>query len=101
MSERQPRPYDDIARKWHALAERRRAHVVELRDSGRWRHYYTWDGLLEALREAVATRDTWARLAGLAEDESSGSAPFIPAGAAIASEAPHDWLDAEFFRKAG
>ena len=51
MSERQPRPYDDIARKWHALAERRRAHVVELRDSGRWQHYYTWDELLEALRE--------------------------------------------------
>ena len=59
MSERQPRPYDDIARKWHALAERRRAHVVELRDSGRWQHYYTWDELLEALREAVDTRDAW------------------------------------------
>ena len=73
MSERQPRPYDDIARKWHALAERRRAHVVELRDSGRWQHYYTWDELLEALREAVDTRDTWARLAGLAEGEYSWS----------------------------
>jgi hypothetical protein len=96
MSQRQPRPYDDIARKWHALAERRRAHVVELRDSGRWRHYYTWDGLLEALREAVATCDTWARLAGLAEDETP-----TPTNAAIANEAPHDWLDVEFFRKAG
>jgi hypothetical protein len=101
MSERQPRPYDDIARKWHALAERRRAHVVELRDSGRWRHYYTWDGLLEALREAVATRDTWAKLAGLAEDETPGSDPSVPTSAVVASEAPYDWLDAEFFRKAG
>lgn len=101
MSERQPRPYDDIARKWHALAERRRAHVVELRDSGRWRHYYTWDELLGALREAFATRDTWARLAGLAGDETPGSSPSIPPGAAVASEAPRDWLDAELFRKAG
>jgi len=81
MSERQPRPYDDIARKWHALAERRRAHVVELRDSGRWQHYYTWDELLEALREAVDTRDTWARLAGLAEGETPG-----PTGAAVVNE---------------
>jgi hypothetical protein len=92
MSERQPRPYDDIARKWHALAERRRAHVVELRDSGRWQHYYTWDELLEA----VDTRDAWARLAGLAEGET-----LRPTGAAVVSEAPDDWLDAQLFRKAG
>ena len=96
MSERQPRPYDDIARKWHALAERRRAHVVELRDSGRWQHYYTWDELLEALREAVDTRDAWARLAGLAEGET-----LRPTGAAVVCEAPDDWLDAQLFRKAG
>jgi uncharacterized repeat protein (TIGR03809 family) len=97
MSERQPRPYDGIARKWHALAERRRAHVIELRDSGRWQHYYTWDKLLEALREAVDTRDTWARLAGLAEDQTPS-----PTGAAVASDVPDDdWLDPELFRKAG
>ena len=69
MSERQPRPYDSVARKWHASAERRRAHVVELRESGRWQYYYTWDQLLEALREAANTRDTWARIAGLAEGD--------------------------------
>ena len=56
----------------------------------------TWDELLEALREAVDTRDAWARLAGLAEDETPG-----PAGAAVVSEAPDDWLDAQLFRKAG
>src|SRR5262249_49792401 len=96
MSERQTRPYGDIARKWHALAERRRADVVELRDSGRWRHYYTWDELLDALREAVDTRDMWARLVGLAEDETSG-----PAGAAVVSDAREDWLDAKLLRGAG
>jgi hypothetical protein len=65
MSERQPGPYDSVARKWHALAERRRMHVIELRESGRWKHYYTAEGLLEALREAVGMRDAWAKIAGL------------------------------------
>jgi hypothetical protein len=69
MSAGQPRPYDSIARKWLALAERRRAHVVELRDSGRWKHYYTPDQLLEVLREAVRSRDQWARIAGLEEGD--------------------------------
>jgi hypothetical protein len=27
---------DGVAQKWRALAERRRAHLVELYDSGRW-----------------------------------------------------------------
>jgi DNA-binding transcriptional ArsR family regulator len=40
MSARQQGPYDTIARKWLALAERRRAHLIELRDSGRWKRYY-------------------------------------------------------------
>jgi uncharacterized repeat protein (TIGR03809 family) len=65
MPARQPSPYDDVSRKWLALAERRRAHIVELRETGRWRHYYTPEEFLEALREAIASRDEWARLAGL------------------------------------
>jgi uncharacterized repeat protein (TIGR03809 family) len=69
MSERQPGPYDSVARRWHALAERRREHLIELRESGRWRHYYTSEQLLEVLREAVNTRDAWARIAGLQEDD--------------------------------
>lgn len=69
MSARQPGPYDSVARKWHALAERRRAHVVELRDTGRWRHYYTWEELLDVLREAANSRDEWARIAGLGGGE--------------------------------
>jgi hypothetical protein len=65
MSARQPGPYDSVARKWHAVAERRRAHFFELRDSGRWRHYYTWDELLDVLHEVVNSCDEWARIAGL------------------------------------
>jgi hypothetical protein len=95
MSARQPSPYDDVARKWHALAARRLAHVEDLRDSGRWRHYYEWDALIEALREAAATRDTWARLAGLPPVET------VERADAVADNAPDDWLDAELFRKAG
>jgi hypothetical protein len=71
MSARQAGPYDSVARKWLALAERRQAHVVELRDTGRWRHYYTWEELLEALREAISTRDEWARIAGPQERKAS------------------------------
>jgi uncharacterized repeat protein (TIGR03809 family) len=72
MSARQAGPYDNVARKWLALAERRTAHVVELRDTGRWRHYYSSDELLEALREAMSTRDEWARIARL--DEANATA---------------------------
>ena len=73
MSARQSGPYDSVARKWLALAERRRAHVVELSDSGRWRHYYTPDELREAMREAASSRDSWARVAGQVPQE--GDAP--------------------------
>jgi hypothetical protein len=69
MSERQAGPYDSVARKWLALAERRQAHFVELADSGRWRHYYTVDGLEAEMRRAADLRDQWARLAGVLTDE--------------------------------
>jgi len=72
MSAGQPGPYDAVARKWLALAERRRAHFVELRDSGRWKHYYTADELTEVMREVVRSRNQWAKLAGLALDDGAG-----------------------------
>jgi hypothetical protein len=107
MSARQPGPYDDLARKWHALAARRQAHVEELRDSGRWRHYYDWDELIEALREATATRETWARLAGLPQNEMHGEMQdhmqdeISDTSDATVATGADDWLDAELFRKAG
>jgi hypothetical protein len=69
MSAGRPGPYGDVARKWLALAERRRAHIVELRDSGRWKHYYTSEQLLDVMREVLRTRDQWAKLAGLEDGE--------------------------------
>jgi hypothetical protein len=65
MSERQPLPYDSVARKWLALAERRHAHILELSDTGRWRHYFTLAELAIELNKAEALRDEWARIAGV------------------------------------
>jgi uncharacterized repeat protein (TIGR03809 family) len=86
MSERRLNLYDDVARKWHALAERRRLHLAELRDSGRWRRYYAWEEIVEAVREAADARDTWARLAGLPEGETPN-----PVGGAVADVAAERW----------
>jgi acyl-CoA reductase-like NAD-dependent aldehyde dehydrogenase len=96
MSERQPRPYDEVARKWHALAERRRAHLADLRDSDRWRRYYTWEAILEAVREAAQACDTWARLAGLPEGETPN-----PMGGAVVNAASDNRGEVLYFRKAG
>jgi uncharacterized repeat protein (TIGR03809 family) len=52
----------EITRKGRELAERRRAHLVELYDTGRWKHYYTQEQLLACMREAIGMIETWERL---------------------------------------
>ena len=37
------------AQKWRDLAERRRAHFIDLYRSGRWKHYYTNEEFLDHL----------------------------------------------------
>jgi hypothetical protein len=69
MSERQTGPYDNIARKWLALAERRQAYFVDLSDTGRWKHYFTRPALELEIRKAAQLRDQWARIAGLLPDD--------------------------------
>ena len=49
-------------RKWHELAERRRAYLVELYRSGRWRRYYTEDAFLAHLREVMEGVEAWAKV---------------------------------------
>lgn len=50
------------------------AHFIELRDSGRWRHYYAQPAEIhDAVREAVRSRDEWARIAGVSP--APGGAP--------------------------
>ena len=52
----------EITQKWRDLAVRRRAHFIELYESGRWKHYYTEEQLLARTREAVRLAEIWEQL---------------------------------------
>jgi uncharacterized repeat protein (TIGR03809 family) len=65
MSERQKSPYDNIARRWLALVERREQHFADLSQSGRWRRYYTQTEFLNEMRKVLQVRNQWAVLAGI------------------------------------
>jgi len=68
MSEQIPRRMPvEITQKWRALAERRRAHFIELYETGRWKHYYTEAELLARMREAIDLVETWETLAAPAD----------------------------------
>ena len=54
---------EQASRKWRALADRRRAHLVELFHSGRWKRYYTEEQFLHRLRDAVRASERWAEIA--------------------------------------
>ena len=54
---------DEVAQKWRALAERRRAHFVELYHTGRWKRYYSEEQFLLRMREAIKATDRWAEIA--------------------------------------
>jgi uncharacterized repeat protein (TIGR03809 family) len=54
----------EIVGKWHELAERRRAHFVELYESGRWKRYYGENEFVAQMRDVVQLAETWARLSG-------------------------------------
>src|SRR5271157_2924926 len=92
MSARQPGPYDSVARKWLALAERRKASFVELSHSGRWRHYYTAAQFRDEIRKADGLCAKWASIAEPAPGPMPG-----PDGrsAAAASPPPAAGLDSE------
>jgi uncharacterized repeat protein (TIGR03809 family) len=62
----------EITQKWRDLAEKRRAHLVELFDSGRWKHYYNEEQLVARTREAIRLVETWDQLA-----MSSGAAKVV------------------------
>jgi uncharacterized repeat protein (TIGR03809 family) len=64
MSARRPaHALDAVAQKWRALAERRRAHFLELYDSGRWKHYYGEEQFLYRMRDAIRLAQRWAEIA--------------------------------------
>ncbi|HEY7244588.1 MAG TPA: TIGR03809 family protein [Xanthobacteraceae bacterium] len=57
---------DEAAQKWWALAERRRAHFVELYHTKRWKRYYREEQFVLAMREAIKASDRWAAIASTA-----------------------------------
>jgi uncharacterized repeat protein (TIGR03809 family) len=57
-----------VALKWRDLAERRRAHFIDLYRSGRWRHYYTNEEFLAEIRDAIAIAQRWAKIAPRPEE---------------------------------
>ena len=54
----------ELTRRWRELADKRRAHLIELYESGRWKHYYTEEQLVARMREAINLAETWDRLSG-------------------------------------
>ncbi|MGA2893440.1 MAG: TIGR03809 family protein [Xanthobacteraceae bacterium] len=88
MSERQTGPYDSIARRWLALVERRQEHLIELCDTGRWRHYYTHAGFLAEMRKVLGLRDEWAAIAGLALGDEAPGVEIPPEGMRLGGVPP-------------
>lgn len=50
--------------KWCELALKRRAHFVDLYDSGRWRHYYTGPEFVAELHKLTQMIERWKAIAG-------------------------------------
>ena len=59
----QIRGSEEIARRWQALAERRREHFADLYASGRWRKYYREHNFLSQMHETARMTDAWSRVA--------------------------------------
>jgi uncharacterized repeat protein (TIGR03809 family) len=98
-------PYDSVARKWLALAERRKLHMIELYDSGRWRRYYTEAKLLAEMRGAIEACDAWARIVGVPPQAAAPvDTPIEAADEAVAQARPEPPVagraDAEPLRQA-
>ena len=73
----QLRGTEDVARRWHALAERRRAHFIDLHTSGRWRKYYREHNFLRQMQETARLADAWHQVVlgnGVVPDKGNGSA---------------------------
>ncbi|MDC7788963.1 TIGR03809 family protein [Rhodoplanes sp. TEM] len=72
-----------ISRRGLMLAERRRAHLVELYKTGRWKRYFDEHEFLSRMREAVHEVELWT--AAMAPwDEPSAAPPDTSAPAAAA-----------------
>lgn len=60
---------DQIALKWHDLAQRRLDYYSELYRSGRWRLYYTQERFAVRMLDVISAAKKWRDLAGLPHGE--------------------------------
>jgi len=74
MSGSHSSPFDAVARDWLALVERRKAHLIELFETGRWTHYFTEAELLAQLRAVNLAHERFGKVAGFEPRESAPSA---------------------------
>lgn len=59
------RPFDELSRRWHELAERRLVYFIELYRSGRWKRYYASEEQFAVrMLDVIRAAKTWASLAG-------------------------------------
>ena len=49
----------EAVRKWHALAERRRRHYVELYRSDKWRRHYSEEAFATLMRDVIQNVESW------------------------------------------
>jgi hypothetical protein len=57
--------FDIMARKWHALAQRRLLYYSELYRSGRWTHYFaSREAFAARMLDVIRAAKAWASLAG-------------------------------------
>ena len=54
--------YQHALERWRALAERRLAYMAQLYESGRWRHYFSEEEFIRAVRETRASVEAWREL---------------------------------------
>ena len=66
---------DEIALKWHDLAQRRLDYYTELYRSGRWRHYYTQERFAVRMLDVINSARKWRELAGVPQEPAEQSAP--------------------------
>jgi uncharacterized repeat protein (TIGR03809 family) len=62
--------------RWRSLAERRRAHFVELYKSGRWKRYYTEEAFQAHMREVVRGVEAWTSMISPGAAKAARTPPF-------------------------
>ena len=60
---------DPIALKWRKLADRRRAHLVDLYLTGRWKRYYSEEQFQATFRDTMAMAERWNEIAPKSKEE--------------------------------